>query len=78
MNIFLFNTLDGVSRATIKGHVSYYLADRNKIFEIMAFLPLAKAFSTTIRMINRNDVKILVSGDRDLWDSNWGLLGTAV
>jgi hypothetical protein len=75
VNLFLFSTGTGSARATVTGPVSYDHSNQSKIFETMASLPLARAFSSAIRMANRNDVEIVVSGDRNLWDTDWGFLG---
>jgi len=74
VNLHLFQTVDGAARANVKGPISRHTTDDRELFESMTSMPLEKAFSSAIRMANRNDVEIVVSGDRSLWDANWGKL----
>tara|TARA_R110002124_G_scaffold63350_12_gene173032 strand:- start:30353 stop:30637 length:285 start_codon:yes stop_codon:yes gene_type:complete len=74
VNLYLFQAMDGSARANVKGPVSRHTTDDRQLFESMTSLTLHKAFSFAIRMANRNDVEIVVSGDRSLWDANWGNL----
>jgi len=45
------------------------------VFELNVCIPLAEAFACGIRMANRHDVALVISGDRSLWDAGWGRLG---
>lgn len=76
VNLYLFATPDGVARADVKGPVTMHCAGGDEVFEAMSALPLPKAFAYAIRVANRNDVSIVVSGNKDLWDHSWGWLGT--
>jgi len=76
VNLYLFTTLNGTARADVKGPVSTPVFGRGKIFEMMICMPLAQAFTSAIRMANKNDIELVVSGDRSLWDPLWGNLDT--
>lgn len=78
VNLYLFAAEDGSARANVKGPVSQDIGGRSEIYDGMMALPLAKAFAYAIRVANRNDVAIVVSGDSSLWDHRWGWLGRAV
>ena len=70
----IFSSHDGTARANVKGPVTHHLDNLNEISESAMAMPLAKAFAYAIRMANRNDVEIVVSGDSTLWDHRWGSL----
>ena len=72
VNLFLFKSPSGMAQAVVMGPA----LDRISEDVVCPFvpLPLDKAFAVAIRAANRNDVEILVSGDRSLWDDRWGWL----
>lgn len=74
VNLYLFTTLNGTERADVKGSVSTPEFGRGKIFEMLICMPLAQAFAMAIRMANKNDIELVVCGDRSLWDPQWGKL----
>lgn len=76
VNLHLFASADGIACGNVKGPVSPNVTGPGDISEIRTALPLAKAFAYAIRVANRNDVEIVVSGDSSLWDQRWGCLGT--
>lgn len=74
VNLFLFRTLNGTPRGDVKGPVSRHFSGNGNVFDLKICLPLAQAFAVAIRMANRNDTDIAISGDRALWDTRWGML----
>ena len=74
VNIFLFLTPGGEPRATVTGPLSDVAYPGKERATVTTALPLAKGFALAIRIANRNDIELVVSGDRYLWDHNWGTL----
>ena len=74
VNFYLFASQDGTARANVKGPARPHFDGHGEIVDAMMSLPLAKAFAYAIRVANRNDVEIVVSGDPSLWDHRWGWL----
>ena len=77
VNLYLFTTLNGTERADVKGPVSKPVFGRGKIFEMLICMPLGEAFTSAIRMANKNDIELVISGDRSLWNPVWGPLEAA-
>lgn len=44
------------------------------VVELVRCATLDKAFETAIRMANRNDAELVVSGNPELWQRRWGTL----
>lgn len=74
VNLRLFTTSSGTPRGEVKGPVSRHLDGHSTICETASLLSPHEAFATAIRMANRNDAELVVSGDRSLWNSEWGAL----
>ena len=74
VTLHLFKTLNGTHRGNVKGPASPSLDGVGTLFEMKVCLPLAEAFASGIRMANCNDVALVVSGDRSLWNPIWGRL----
>lgn len=72
-NLHMFKTLGGDAYGNVRGAVSNEF-NGLKVFDDIPGQPLSKAFATVIRMANRSDTEIEVSGDRQLWNSEWGQL----
>jgi len=72
VTLFLFVDRDGEARARVTGPCEVVSAHEDAAPDATSPLPLSKAFALAIRMANRNDVEIVVSGDRTLWQSDWG------
>lgn len=75
VNLHLFRTANGTPRGTVTGPVTQHLNGHSKIFELLSYMSLDRAFPSAIRMANKNDTEIVVTGDRKLWDKAWGTLG---
>ena len=78
VNLRLFTTTSGSPRGEVKGPVSQHLDGHSTSWETAAMLSPHEAFATAIRMANRNDAELVVSGDRSLWNSEWGALRMVV
>jgi len=74
VNLFLFSSWTGKARARITGPVNRDARSGSKRFEKMSAMPLTEAFPSAIRLANRNDVEVVVTGDRTLWNKSWGHL----
>lgn len=75
VTLHLFKTRNGTHRASVQGPSSATLHGLGSVFELNVCIPLAEAFACGIRMANRNDVDLVISGDRSLWNARWGRLG---
>jgi CheY-like chemotaxis protein len=74
VTLHLFKTLNGTPRGDVRGPSSRHPDGRSDVCDMEACLPVALAFTAAVRMANRNNVELVVSGDRELWDVAWGLL----
>ena len=74
VNLRLFTTSSGTPCGEVKGPVSRHVDGHSIICETAVLLSPHEAFATAIRMANRNDAELVVSGDRSLWDNEWGAL----
>lgn len=72
VTLHLFKTMDGTPRGDVRGPSSRHLDDRSDVCDMEACLPVALAFAAAVRMASRNNVDVVVSGDRALWDVAWG------
>ena len=77
VNLFLFSDSAGSACATVRGPVILHADEKVAPIAAHTALPLARGFALAIRMANRNDVEIVVSGDRALWDKDWGSLASS-
>ena len=75
VNLHLFRTINGTPRGDVKGPTSRHCCGFGHVFDFEHCLPIAIAFALAIRMANRNDTELVVSGDRLLWNPSWGRLG---
>ena len=66
VRLHLYKTINGTSRATVKGPRG------TGTMEIAACKTLPEGFAIAIRMANRADVSVVVTGDATLWDGTWG------
>ena len=74
VSLHLSRTATGAAYGDVKGPEISHLPDQISYLDTLSNLPLDRAFALAIRMANRNDLEIVVSGDRSLWDSSWGTL----
>lgn len=74
VTLHLFKTTNGSHRGSVKGPSASAPNGLGNLFETRVCLPLAEAFASGIRMANRNDVALVISGDRSLWNPLWGRL----
>jgi hypothetical protein len=74
VNLHLFRTNNGTVRADVKGPVTRHLDGHSDISELSICLSREDAFPTAIRMANRNDAELVVTGDPSLWSAEWGTL----
>jgi len=74
VTLHLFKPMNGTARGDVRGPSSRHLDGRSDVCDMEACLPVADAFAAAIRMANRNNVELVVSGDRELWDVSWGRL----
>ena len=74
VTLHLFKTLNGTPRADVKGPRAPVVDGARAPVEAAACKPLPDAFAIAIRMANKNDVSIVVTGDATLWQPRWGEL----
>ena len=72
VNLFLFYNHSGEPRSMVRPPLGASTVNIDVAGDNDAPLPLSKAFALAIRMANRNDVEIVVSGEATLWDDDWG------
>ena len=75
VTLHLFKTMDGSPRGDVRGPSSCHDDGRSDVCDMEACLPVVLAFAAAVRMANRYDLELVVSGDRQLWDDAWGALG---
>lgn len=75
VTLHLFTTSDGIAQGDVAGPRRIELSGICLgIVERVSRATLACAFAAAIRIANRNDAEIVVTGDAGLWDSSWGQL----
>lgn len=74
VTLHLFKTMNGTPRGDVRGPSSRNPGGRSDVCDMEACLPVALAFAAAVRMANRHDVELVVSGDREMWDVSWGRL----
>lgn len=71
--LHLFNSKDGAPAAMVRGPFKD-VAGQSRVYESTDGLSPGRAFATAIRMANRHDVELVVTGARSVWDHAWGVL----
>jgi hypothetical protein len=74
VTLHLFRTNNGTVRADVRGPLTRHLDGRSNFSELSICLTREDAFPTAIRMANRNDAELVVTGDPSLWSADWGVL----
>jgi|GEM_PF-1568719 hypothetical protein len=74
VTLCLFVDPAGEARAKVIGPSNFVWSHGEASPNTATPLPLSKAFALAIRIANRNDVEIVVSGDSSLWQADWGEL----
>lgn len=69
----LFRGENGIPRADVIMAGSVDNAP-SSVVELARCVTLDNAFETAIRMANRNDTELVVSGNSELWQRQWGTL----
>jgi hypothetical protein len=77
VTLTLFRTLNGTARASVLGPRTSALP-WTSMSEHITCVPSEEAFAPAIRMANRFDVELVVSGDTTLWRPEWGQLSMHV
>lgn len=75
VTLHLFKASCGTHSGSVEGPKVPMPFGIGTIFETRIGMPVADAFASGIRMANRNDVSLVISGDRSLWNPLWGQLG---
>ena len=73
VTLHLFRTINGTPRGDARGPTSGTLTGAT-MFDAVFCKPVNEAFAAAIRMANRNDTDVVVTGDRHLWNQEWGQL----
>ena len=75
VSLRLFTAADGSARGDVSGPMpGDVYAEGNDVVEMMHCSSLDEAFAAGIRMANRNDTDLVISGNSELWLSKWGVL----
>ncbi len=75
VTLHLFRTLNGSPRADVSGpHQPAAQGGLAAVFEMTICMPLAEAFASAVRMANKNDAEMVVTGEASLWQPSWGSL----
>ena len=75
VNLRLFRAADGHPRADVSGPMTEFSgAAFSNVVEVVRCASLDDAFAAGIRLANRNDTDLVISGSPDLWLSKWGEL----
>lgn len=74
VNMHLFTSTNGTPSGDVAGPSDRHLSDDQRYSGTHGAMPLPRAFAAAIRMANCNDIELVISGDRDLWDPRWGAL----
>ena len=73
VTLHLYRTINGSPRANVTGpRGPAAVGGLHTDAEISSSRPLSEAFAIAIRMANRADISIVVTGDATLWDGAWG------
>ena len=73
--LHLFTAADGSSQGDVSGpRPDIYSAGFPGVTILRQCASLDDAFAAGIRMANRNDTDLVISGNADLWRSKWGQL----
>lgn len=75
VTLHLFKTINGTPRGDVRGPATRTCDGRPGSRELQLCLVVRDAFPIAIRMANRNNVDLVISGDRTLWNEEWGSLG---
>lgn len=71
----LFRSADGNPQGDVSGPVSGFPTDTfSDVLELVRCSTLDDAFQAGIRMANKNDAELVVSGNPELWLAKWGIL----
>ena len=73
VTLHLFRTINGTPRGDARAPRSGFLRE-TCLFASVFCKPVNEAFAAAIRMANRSDTEIVVTGDRNLWNAEWGQL----
>jgi hypothetical protein len=68
VTLHLFRTLNGTPRGDVRGPSSRHDDGRSDVCDMESCLPVPTAFAVAVRMANRLDVELVISGDRQLYD----------
>lgn len=73
VNFRLFRLRNGVARADVIGPKLHGPGEYQRGFsEIAVCMPLEDAYAAAIRLANKNDTELVVTGDVSLWEPGWG------
>ena len=68
-------TADGKAQGYVSGpRIENAFAELANVVELVHCLSLDDAFAAGIRMANKNDTDLVISGNAALWCSKWGTL----
>ncbi|MDB5613372.1 MAG: hypothetical protein JWQ22_1025 [Devosia sp.] len=71
----LFRAADGSACGDVTGPMSNdTYAEQCDVVELVRCQTLDDAFAAGIRMANKNDTDLVISGNSELWLSKWGVL----
>ena len=76
VTLHLFKTTNGTPRGTATGPRTTSAGGSPNSSDIAICLPLEDAFPAAIRIANKHDVEVIVSGEAGLWQAAWGELLT--
>jgi len=75
VSLHLFTTSDGQRHGDVSGPMAVFAnATFSDVVELIRCTSLDDAFDAGIRMANKNDTELVITGDADLWLPKWGEL----
>ena len=75
VSLRLFTGANGDPQGAVSGPKrGYSYAISDNVVELVQSATLDDAFAAGIRMANKNDTDLVISGDSELWRSKWGTL----